>query len=360
LGFDTARDAVRVGIEERQEWTMNTTTHAWQPPEDVDARRQAVGEGPRDGGNQPAFGAREWFDSVYPPLLGYLKSFAAHWADDGASVALLRFQEKGPHSSPIGVQIVWLRRTGHHWIVNQLRSRWERDGVPLPLDRVGPDVGGDDLHDVVRDGLARFLRRLRRRLPKELDELIRLRFDLGMTLQQITNQLFGEWATNARRLRVMRRIKKALALLRRGLQQAGLDAIPCEREGLRNLIQGLPEAQIKVLELFYETDLSDEEIGERVCPEVAPAGRGLRARRLHRIALVHLLRRYSRSLGGHESRPGLRGPGRAISRDCGEKKSWESVLIWEGGAESRLEPIRPSLIPLIPLLPSVPDPLGDP
>jgi hypothetical protein len=124
---------------------------------------------------------------------------------------------------------------------------------------------------------------------------------------------------------------KALAFLRRGLQRAGLDAIPCERDGLRNLIQGLPEDQIQVLELFYGTALSYAEIGERVCPEAAPAGRGLRARRLHRIALVHLLRRYSSSLDGLESRPGLRGRGPTISRDCGENKSGERVLIWKGG-----------------------------
>jgi hypothetical protein len=78
--------------------------------------------------------------------------------------------------------------------------------------------------------------------------------------------------------------------------------------------------------------LSYEEIGERVCPEVVPAGRGLRARRLHRIALVQLLRRYSRSLGGLESRPGFRGAGRTISRGGGETKSGERVLIWEGGS----------------------------
>jgi hypothetical protein len=74
--------------------------------------------------------------------------------------------------------------------------------------------------------------------------------------------------------------------------------------------------------------LSYEEIGERVCPEVDPAGRGLRARRLHRIALVQLLRRCSRSLGGLESRPGTRGPGRTISRGCGDKMLGESVLIF--------------------------------
>jgi hypothetical protein len=65
---------------------------------------------------------------------------------------------------------------------------------------------------------------------------------------------------------------------------------------------------------------------------VAAAGRGLRARRLHRIALVHLLRRYSRSLGGRESRPGSRGAGRTISRGCGETKSGESVQVCEGGS----------------------------
>src|SRR5262249_37578005 len=146
-------------------------------------------------------------------------------------------------------------------------------------------------------------------------------------LQQIADQLFGEMATHGHRLRVQRRIQEALALLRRGLQRAGLDAIPCEREGLRNLIQGLPDDQIKVLELFYGTDWSYEEIGERVCPEVVPVGRAVRARRLHRIALVHLLRRFSRSLGGLESRPVSRGAGRTISRGCGETKSGRSVLI---------------------------------
>jgi DNA-directed RNA polymerase specialized sigma24 family protein len=313
-----------------QEGTMNTRTHARQPLEDVGARRQAVEEGPRERGNQPAFGSREWFDAVYPPLLGHLRRFVARWADDAAAVALLTFQEKGPHTSPLGVQIAWLRGTAHNWIVNQLRSRGERDAVPLPPDRAQSDGGGDDLREVVRDGLARFLRRLRRRLPKELDEMIRLRFDLGMTLQQIADQVFGGTATNGHLLRVRRRIKEALALLRSGLRLAGLDVIPCEREGLRDLLGGLPEDQIKVLEFFYGTDLSYEEIGERVCLDVAPAGRGLRARRLHRIALVHLLRRFSWSLGGLESRPGRRGPGRAISRGRGEKKSGESVLIWEG------------------------------
>ena len=96
-------------------------------------------------------------------------------------------------------------------------------------------------------------------------------------------------------------------------------------------IHGLPEDQIQVLELFYGTDWSYEEIGERVCPEVVPAGRGVRARRLHRIALVHLLRRYSRSLGSLESHPGRRGAGRTNSRKCGDKKSGESVFISEGG-----------------------------
>jgi hypothetical protein len=57
----------------------------------------------------------------------------------------------------------------------------------------------------------------------------------------------------------------------------------------------------------------------------------LRARRLHRIALVHLLRRFCGSLGDLESRPGRRGPGRTISRGCGDKKSGESVFILEGG-----------------------------
>jgi hypothetical protein len=66
---------------------------------------------------------------------------------------------------------------------------------------------------------------------------------------------------------------------------------------------------------------------------VVPAGRGLRARRLHRIALVHLLRRFSRSLCGLESRPVSRGAGRTISRGCGDKKSGESDFIWEGRAE---------------------------
>jgi hypothetical protein len=66
---------------------------------------------------------------------------------------------------------------------------------------------------------------------------------------------------------------------------------------------------------------------------VAPAGRGLRASRLHRIALVHLLRRFSSSLGGLESRPGLPEPGREISPNCGDKKSGECVFIWEGRAE---------------------------
>ena len=57
---------------------------------------------------------------------------------------------------------------------------------------------------------------------------------------------------------------------------------------------------------------------------MAAAGRGSRARRLHRIALVHLLRRYSRSLGGLESRPGLRqhvipaAPLKAVSKGAYE------------------------------------------
>jgi DNA-directed RNA polymerase specialized sigma24 family protein len=306
---------------------MNTKTRARRSLEDGDARRRAVQEGRRDGGNQPAFGSREWFDAVYPPLLRYLRSIAAPWADDAASAALLRFQEKGQHSRPLGAQIVWLTLTGRCWIVDQLWSRWQRCAVPLPADRVGSDVSGDDLADLVRDGLARFLRRLRRRLPKELDEVIRLRFDLGMTFRQIADQLFGEMAPNARRLRVQRRLKKALDLLRR----AGLDAIPWEKHGLRDLIQELSEDQLEVLELFHGTDLSYEEIGERVCPEVVPAGRGVQARRLHRIALVQLLRRCSRSLVGRESRAGLRGPGRTISRGRSDKKSGESVLIWEGG-----------------------------
>jgi DNA-directed RNA polymerase specialized sigma24 family protein len=291
-----------------------------------------VEEGPHDRGNQPAFGSQEWFDAVYPPLLGYLRSFAARWADDAAAVTLLSFLEKGPHGSPLVKQIAWLKQAGHNWIVNQLRSPGERDAVPLPPDRAGSDGSGVDLREVVHDGLARFLRRLRRGLPKELDEVIRLRFDSAMTLQQIADQLFGEGATNGHCLRVQRRIKKALSLLRSGLRRAGLDVIPCEREGLRNLIHGLSEDQIRILELFYGTDLSYEEIGERVCPEVVPAGRGLRARRLHRIALVQLLRRYSRSMGGLESRPGFRGAGRTIPQSCGEKKSRESVLIWEGGS----------------------------
>jgi DNA-directed RNA polymerase specialized sigma24 family protein len=290
-----------------------------------------VEEGPHERADQPAFGSQEWFDAVYPPLLGYLRSFAAHWADDAASVALLRFHEKGPHGTPLGVQIMWLRVTGHNWIVSQLRSPRERDASELPPDRVGSDASGDELRDVVRDGLARLLRRLRRRLPRELDEVIRLRFDSGMTLRQIADQLDGGLTTDARLSGVRRRLKEALALLRRGLQQAGLDAIPCERNGLLGLLQGLPEDQLKVLELFYGTDLSYEEIGERVCPEVAPAGRGLRARRLHRIALVQLLRRYSRSLGGLESRPGFRGAGRTIPQSCGDKKSGECVFILEGG-----------------------------
>jgi hypothetical protein len=197
-------------------------------------------------------------------------------------------------------------------------------------------VSGDDLRDVVRDGLAMFLRRLRRRLPNELDELIHLRFDSAMTLRQIADQLGGELTTDARGFQVHRRIIRALDLLRSGLQLAGLDAMPCERDGLQGLIQGLPEDQIKVLELFYRTDLSYEEIGERVWPEVAAAGRGWRARRLHRIALVHLLRRYSRSLGGLESRPGSRGEGSRISRG-GATMSGERVLIWEG---DRNPPVR--------------------
>jgi DNA-directed RNA polymerase specialized sigma24 family protein len=279
---------------------MNGKTPARPPLQDVDARRRAVEEGPRDGGNPSAFGSPEWFDAVYPPLLGYLRRFAARWADDAAAVALLTFQEKGPHSSPLGVQIAWFRRAGHHWIVSQLRSPWEQDAVPLPPDRVGSDGSGDDLREVVRDGLARYLRRLRRRLPKELDELIRLRFDSAMTLREIAEKLGGGRATNGRRLRVRRRIVEALALLRSGLRLAGLDVIPFEREGLRGLLRGLSQEQLQVLEPIYGTDLSYEEIGERVCPEVVPAGRGLRARRLHRIALVHLLRRFSRSLGGLE------------------------------------------------------------
>jgi DNA-directed RNA polymerase specialized sigma24 family protein len=277
---------------------MNRKAHDRRPLQNVDARRQAGEDGRSDGRNQPAFGSQEWFDAVYPPLLRYLRSFAARWAEDGASAALLKFQEKRLHSRPLGAQIVWLRMTGLRWIISQLRSPWERDASQLPSDRAGSDVSGDDLRDVVRDGLARLLRRLRRRLPKELDEVIRLRFDLDLTLQQIADQLGGEMAANGRCLRVRRQIMKALAFLRRGLQRAGLDAIPCERDGLQNLIRGLPEDQIQVLELFYGTALSYEEIGERVCPEVAPAGRGLRARRLHRIALVRLLRRFSSSLGG--------------------------------------------------------------
>jgi hypothetical protein len=157
-----------------------------------------VEEGPHDRTNQPAFGSQEWFDAVYPPLLGYHRSFAARWADDAASVALLRFHEKGPHGTPLGVQIGWLRVTGHHWIVSQLRSPRGREASERPPDRVGSDASGDELRDVVRDGLARFLRRLRRRLPKELDEVIRLRFDSAMTLRQIADQLLGEGATDAR------------------------------------------------------------------------------------------------------------------------------------------------------------------
>jgi DNA-directed RNA polymerase specialized sigma24 family protein len=122
--------------------------------------------------------------------------------------------------------------------------------------------------------------------------VIRLRFDSGMTLQQIADRLGGELTTDGRRSRVRRQLKEALALLRRGLQQAGLDTIPWERDSLLGLLQGLPEDQLKVLDRFYGTDWSYEEIGERVCPEVAPAGRGLRARRLHRVALVQLLRRF--------------------------------------------------------------------
>jgi DNA-directed RNA polymerase specialized sigma24 family protein len=310
---------------------MSQKTHARWHLQVGDGRCQAVEEGPHDRANQPAFGSQEWFDAVYPPLLGYLTNFSARWADDAASFALLRFQEKGQPSRPLGAQIVWLRLMGRWWIISQLRSPGERDAVPLPPDWAGSAASGDDLPDVVRDGLARFLRRLRRRLPKELDEVIRLRFDLGMTVRQIADQLFGERATHGHRLRVRRRLKTAQALLRRGLRRAGLDAIPCERAGLRDLLQGLPDDQIKVLEFFYGTDLSYEEIGERVCPEVVPAGRGLRSRRLHRIALVQLLRRYSRALGGLESRPGLHGPGRANSRGCGDTKSGQSVLIWEGG-----------------------------
>src|SRR5262249_34599946 len=150
-------------------------------------------------------------------------------------------------------------------------------------------------------------------------DVIRLRFDSAMTLRQIADQLGGELTTEARFYRVRRQLKNALALLRRGLQQAGLDSIPCERDGLQCLLQGLSEDQLQVVELFYGTDLSYEEIAERVCPEVAPAGRGLRTRRLHRIALAHVLRRFSTSLGSLESRPGLRGPGRTISRGCDDK-----------------------------------------
>jgi DNA-directed RNA polymerase specialized sigma24 family protein len=310
---------------------MSTKIRTQQPLEDAVARRQAVEEDRRDGRDRPAFGSRDWFDAVYPPLLGYLRSFAARWADDAASVALLRFHEKGPHGSPLGVQIAWLKQTGHNWIAGQLRSPGERYRVPFPPDRVEPVARGDELANVVRDGLARFLSRLRRGLPKELDEVIHLRFDLAMTLRQIADQLFGERATNGDCVRVQRRIEKALSLLRSGLQRAGLNVIPCEWEGFRNVIQGASEDQIKVLEFFYGTDLSYEEIGERVCPEVVPAGRGSRARRLHRIALVHLLRRYSGSHGGRESRPGFRAAGCTISRGRGATKSGESVFIWEGG-----------------------------
>jgi DNA-directed RNA polymerase specialized sigma24 family protein len=252
-------------------------------------------------------------------VLGHLRRFAARWADDAAAVALLRFQEKGRRSRPLGAQIAWLRVAGRHWIISQLRRPGGRDAGPLPADRAGADASGADLAAVVRDGLARCLRRLRRRLPTELDELIRLRFDAAMTLREIAEEWGGELTTDARLSRVRRQLKGALARLRSGLRRAGLDAIPGEWEGLRDLLRGLPEDQIRVVELFYGTDLSYEEIGERVCPEVDPAGRGSRARRLHRVALVHLLRRSCGSPGGLESRPGRRGPGRPISRGCGEK-----------------------------------------
>jgi DNA-directed RNA polymerase specialized sigma24 family protein len=307
---------------------MSRKTYTRRPLEDAVARRQAVEEGPHDRANQPAFGSQEWFDAVYPPLLGYLRSFVARWADDAASVALLRFHEKGPHGAPLVEQIRWLRARGRWWILSQLRRG---DASELTHDPVVSDEGEDGLRIVVHDGLARFLRRLRRRLPKGLDEVIRQRFDSAMTLRQIADQLDGELTPDARLSRVRQQLKEALALLRRGLQLAGVDAIPWERDGLLGLLQGLPEDQLQVLELFYGTDWSYEEIGERVCPEVVPAGRGSRARRLHRVALVHLLRRFCGSLGGLESRPGRRGPWRTISRGCGDTKSGESISILEEG-----------------------------
>lgn len=146
-------------------------------------------------------------------------------AEDAAQEALLRAWRGWPALRDAGAVHTWLLRI----TVNVCRN-WQMGHFGASRRRVAPLALADHLTTPAHDGDADALdlRQAVMALPDDLRRVVALRFYAGMDSTQMGAVLDAPAAT------IRTRLRRALELLRRDLDDSGKNASPSPREGIKN------------------------------------------------------------------------------------------------------------------------------
>lgn len=146
-------------------------------------------------------------------------------AEDAVQEALLRAWRSWPSLRDAGAAHTWLLRI----TVNVCRN-WQVGHFGASRRRAAPLALADHLATPARDGDADALdlRQAVMTLPDDLRRVVALRFYAGMDSTQIGAVLDAPAAT------IRTRLRRALELLRRDLDDSEKHASPSPREGIKN------------------------------------------------------------------------------------------------------------------------------
>ena len=151
--------------------------------------------------------ARRIAEECYADVLAYCRRHAPAGCDaaDLAQETFLRFVRNGRYRER-GKPLSYLMRTARSVCVDASRER-RLETVSLDFD-VAAEEEPEDLPDLGAAVAG---------LPDDLREVVELRFGAGLSVNEVARVL----GTN--RFTVGRRVRRALELLRRGLEEGGLD-----------------------------------------------------------------------------------------------------------------------------------------
>ena len=122
-------------------------------------------------------------------------------AEDVSQEAFLRLWQRGTDGIPASKQAAWLRRTASNLAIDELRRRGRREEVELEEGVVEALAGNESEALTVRDALAR--------LPAHQRLLVLLRFQAGLSHQEIADLLAITPEATRKRVAVARRAFKA-------------------------------------------------------------------------------------------------------------------------------------------------------